>query len=69
MVDQNKENFKTRYLAGEIEFEEIDRYIGIWNHSDDLRTLAAYLGLSEEEEAVWIDESDEALQEMLDKQR
>ena len=36
--------FKERYLAGEIEFEEID-------------------------EDVWISDSDEALQEMLDKER
>ncbi len=56
-----EKNFKERYLAGEIEFEEIDRYISRWNNSDDERTLAKYLGLNEEEEDVWIDESDEAL--------
>ena len=27
--------FKERYLAGEIPFEEIDRYIEEWNESDD----------------------------------
>ena len=27
--------FKERYLAGEIPFEEIDRYISRWNNSDD----------------------------------
>lgn len=62
-------NFKERYLAGEIPFEEIDRYISHWNNSDDLRTLAQYLGLNAEEEDVWIDVSDEALQELLDRQR
>ena len=61
--------FKERYLAGEIPFEEIDRYISRWNNSDDERTLAKYLGLNEEEEDVWIDESDEALREMLDRQK
>ena len=40
--------FKERYLAGEIEFEEIDRYISRWNNSDDERTLEKYLGLNEE---------------------
>ena len=39
--------FKARYLAGEIPFEEIDRYISRWNNSDDPRTLARYLGLNE----------------------
>lgn len=58
--------FKELYLSGQIEFDEIDRYISRWNRSDDERTLAKYLGLNAEEEDVWIDDSDEALQEMLD---
>lgn len=62
-------NFKERYLAGEIEFEEIDRYISTWNRSDTSDTLAQFLGLNAEEEDVWIDESDDALKEMLDRQR
>lgn len=61
--------FKERYLQGEIPFEEIDDYIIRWNESDELCTLREYLGLNEEEEDVWIDVSDEALQEMLDKQK
>ena len=61
--------FKEKYLAGEIEFEEIDDYIEIWNNSDDERTLSKFLGLSAEEEDVWIDDSDEALREMLDRQK
>ena len=61
--------FKERYLAGEIPFEEIDRYIEEWNESDDERRLAEYLGLTADEEDVWVDESDEALQELLDSQK
>lgn len=61
--------FKEKYLAGELEFEEIDDYIARWNESDDTRTLREYLGLNAEEEDVWIDDSDEALKEMLDKQK
>lgn len=61
--------FKERYLAGEIEFEEIDRYVSQWNISDDIRTLAQFLGLNAQEEDVWIADSEEALKEMLDKQR
>lgn len=61
--------FKEKYLAGEIEFEAIDDYIDIWNNSDDERTLAKFLGLNAAEEDVWIDDSDDALKEMLDKQR
>lgn len=58
--------FKELYLSGQIEFDEIDRYISRWNRSDDERTLAKYLGLNTKEEDVWIDDSDEALQELLD---
>ena len=61
--------FKEKYLAGELEFEEIDDYIARWNESDDTRTLREYLGLNADEEDVWIADSDEALKEMLDKQK
>ena len=62
-------NYKERYLAGEIEFEEIDDYVWEWNNSNDERTLAKFLGLNEEEESVWIDEGEDALFELLEKQR
>ena len=42
--------YKELYLAGEIEFEEIDEYSYQWGMSDDNRTLAQYLGLNAEEE-------------------
>lgn len=61
--------FKELYLAGEIEFDEINRYISRWNRSDAPETLRVYLGLNEEEEDVWIEESDEALKDLLDRQK
>ncbi len=61
--------FREKYLAGQIPFEEIDRYVEEWNNSDDPRTLREFLGLSAKEEDVWIDDSDEALQELLDRER
>lgn len=62
-------NFKEKYLAGEIEFEEIDDYSYEWGMSDDERTLAQYLGLNEEEEDAWVSVSEDALKELLDKQK
>ncbi len=59
--------FKEKYLAGEIEFEAIDDFIEEWNNSSTPETLAQFLGLNEEEEDVWIEESDEALKELLDR--
>ena len=61
--------FKDRHLAGEVEFEAIDDYVEEWNGSDDPRTLARFLGLNEEEEDIWIEESDEALKELLDSKK
>jgi len=62
-------SFKERYLAGEIEFEEIDEYSYQWGMSDDERTLAQYLGLNAEEEEAWVSESEEALKTLLDNQK
>ena len=62
-------NFKEKYLAGEIEFEEIDDYSYKWGMSDDERTLAQYLGLNAEEEDAWVSIRVDALIEMLDKQK
>ena len=62
--------FKTAYLAGELEFEEIDDYVDFWNkHDEDPRTLREFLGLNEEEEDAWISIGDEALQDLLDRQK
>lgn len=64
-----EKNFKERYLAGEIEFEEIDEYSYQWGMSDDEHTLAQYLGLNADEEDAWVSISEDALREMLDKQK
>ena len=61
--------FKEKYLAGEIDFEAIDDYVDEWNNSSTLDTLARFLGLNEEEEDLWIEESDEALKEFLDRNK
>lgn len=61
----NDKSFKERFLAHEIEFDEIHKYVSQWNFSDDTRTLREFLGLNEEEEDVWISESDEALEDLL----
>ena len=64
-----EKKFKERYLDGEITFEEIDDYVDTWNNCDEPCSLREYLGLNAEEEDVWIEDSDEALQELLDRQK
>lgn len=62
-------NYKERYLVGEIEFEAIDDYSYEWGMGDDPRTLAQYLGLNEEEEDAWVSIGEDALRELLDRQK
>ena len=64
-----EKKFKELYLAGEIEFAEIDRQVSKWKFSDDNTPLRDWLGINGEEEDVWIEEGDEALQAMLDAQK
>lgn len=61
--------YKELYLNGEIEFEAIDDYSYEWGMSEDERTLARYLGLNEEEEDAWVSVGEDALKELLDRQR
>ena len=63
------DNFKALYLAGKIDFEEIDEYSYQWGMSDDERTLAQYLGLNADEEDAWVSVGEDALRELLDTQK
>lgn len=69
MENRREKTFKEKYLAGEVEFEEIDDYSQEWGLYDDSMTLREYLGLNAEEEDAWISIGDDALQELLDRQR
>lgn len=62
-------NYKEKYLKGEIPFEEIDEYSYRWGMGDDERTLAQYLGLNAEEEDAWVSIGEDALRELLDRQK
>lgn len=69
IMENTEKKFKEKYLAGEIEFEEIDDYSQEWGFSDEFVTLREYLGLNAEEEDAWVSIGDEALKELLDKQK
>lgn len=62
-----EKTFRERYLAGEIEFEEIDEYVEKWSFSDSECTLRQYLGLTVEEEEAWVEDSEEALIALLEQ--
>ena len=69
MAESMEKKFKEKYLSGEIEFEAIDDYSQDWGFRDTLVTLREYLGLNEEEEDAWVSVGDEALKELLDRQK
>ena len=68
-MGSTEKKFKDKYLAGEVSFEAIDDYSQEWGFSDETVTLREYLGLNVEEEDAWVSVGDEALKELLDKQR
>ena len=61
--------FREKYLAGEIEFEEIDSYVSRWGFDDTTCTLREYLGLTVEGETAWVEDSDEARQGLLGREK
>lgn len=61
--------FREKYLDGEVEFEDIDDYSQEWGFSDETVTLREYLGLNAEEEDAWVSIGDDALKELLDREK
>lgn len=61
--------FRERFMNYHAEFQEIFDLTDEWNFSDDPCTLREFLGLTAEEEDIWISESDEALEQLLEKER
>lgn len=61
--------FRERFMNHEAEFDEIFELTDQWNFSDVTCTLREFLGLNAEEEDIWISESDDALEEFMEKER
>ena len=61
--------FREQYMKGELPFDAIFDYTDEWNYGGADCTLREYLGLTPEEEDVWVSESDEALETLLEKEK
>lgn len=61
--------FRERFMKHETDFEEIFELTDKWNFSDETCTLREFLGLTAEEEDIWISESDEALEDFMNHER
>lgn len=61
--------FRERYMAGEADFDEIFDLTEQWNFSDDPCTLREYLGLTADEEDIWVTKSDEDLEAYMEQEK
>lgn len=61
--------FRERFMMGEVPFDDIFSLTDKWNFSDEACTLREYLGLTAKEEDVWISDSDDALEELMEKEK
>lgn len=62
-------DFKARYLSGQCDMDNINRCVELWNEVPEPKVgLIAYLGLTEDEYAVFLQNGQEALKELLDNQ-
>ena len=61
--------FRERFMLGEVPFDEIFSLTDKWNFSDEDCTLREYLGLTAKEEDIWISDSDDALEELLEQEK
>ena len=61
--------FRERFLMGEAPFDEIFDLTDEWGFSDVTTPLREYLGLTVREEEIWVDESDEALEDYMNRER
>lgn len=61
--------FRERFMMGEVPFDDIFSLTDKWNFSDEACTLREYLGLTAKEEDVWISDSDDALEELMEKKK
>lgn len=61
--------FRERFMRYETDFEEIFDLTDQWNFSDETCTLREFLGLTAEEEDIWISDSDEALEAFMNRER
>jgi hypothetical protein len=50
--------FMDRYVAGEVEPEEIDDYVDAWHQGMSAVPLSEYLGMTLEEYATWLMHAD-----------
>lgn len=61
--------FRERFMMGEVPFDDIFSLTDKWNFSDEDCTLREYLGLTAKEEDIWISDSDDALEELLEQEK
>ncbi len=63
-MSEHEKTFVDLCFEGQADPKDIDQYVELWHKSDDGRSLAEFLGFSDEEYALWV-EKPRALRHIL----
>ena len=64
-----EKTFRERFMDDETTFDEIFDLTDEWSDSDTNMPLREYLGLNAREEEIWVEESDEALEDYMEQEK
>lgn len=64
-----KKTFAELFINDEIEFEKIDDFVDEWHEGDSELPIHEYLGLSEQEYAMWVETTDGFLRGYLEDKK
>jgi hypothetical protein len=53
-MSDNRLSFIEQALSGKALIDEIDDFVEAWHSSDDSRSLAEFLGMSDDEYSLWV---------------
>lgn len=58
MAQENGLKFVELCLRGEVSVSEIEDFIDLWHDSNDKQTLPEFLGMTDSEYALWVEQPD-----------
>ena len=59
-------NFMQNFISGKVGFEDIDDFIGTWHESDTDLPLPEFLGMTDKEYEMWVENPKRLLKKVID---
>jgi hypothetical protein len=69
LIGKTHNNFIEDCVTGGATTEDMDDYVGFWHEHETGNTLREFLGMSEAEYNLWVQQSDDIINIILDKRR